>query len=401
MPIRSVVAFLSFITICAAAPVPSGTTFVIRIDASLSSHLSQPGDHVSGILVQTIPSSTAVPLGSRFDGTVVDARRKGHRDDRAMLSIDFDFLAHGDAQIPVSTRVQSVDNARETVDPDGVIRGVRPMKSRPTKLESALMLAAYSHPIALLTYGIAKVVWVNARHRPGINFPSGTELSLVVEEAFEAPATLKSDSILRHTNNEFEPVHERTMLVERQPLRVTTPKAELSDLTNILLAGTEEQIVSVFSGAGWVHAEPLSFRTKTKMFLAMIRRKAYATGPVAPLLLEDRAPDLVFQKQLNTFAMRHHIRIWRMPETLEGAPVWLATATHDISIRFSPWTRIINHKVESDLDVEREKVVADLQFQGRVSSLSYVARPSAPQSLINATGDRLTTDGQIALMVLR
>lgn len=119
------------------------------------------------------------------------------------------------------------------------------------------------------------------------------------------------------------------------------------------------------------------------------------------LLLDGRPPDLVFQKQNNTFAMRHHLRIWRRPGALNGRPVWVCAATHDIGIEFSPEQRNFIHKIDSRIDRERAKVVSDLWFAGSVQGMSLVERPATPHHSRNATGDDLETDARMAVLVLK
>ena len=54
-------------------------------------------------------------------------------------------------------------------------------------------------------------------------------------------------------------------------------------------------------------------------------------SPVSALLMNERPPDLVFQKSLNTFAKRHHVRIWKLAKKYNGREVWVGAATHDIA----------------------------------------------------------------------
>jgi len=121
-------------------------------------------------------------------------------------------------------------------------------------------------------------------------------------------------------------------------------------------------------------------------------------GPVSTLLLEGRPPDLVFQKQNNTFASRHHLRIWHWPETFHGKEVWVCAATHDIGIDFSQRDYTSIHRVDPQIDRERAKVVNDLLFTGKVRALALVERPEAPTSGQNATGDAFKTDGRMAVL---
>ena len=119
------------------------------------------------------------------------------------------------------------------------------------------------------------------------------------------------------------------------------------------------------------------------------------------LLLDEKPPDLVFQKLNNTFAQRHHLRVWKRPDTFAGKPVWVIAATHDTGIEFSEQNRTFIHKIDSQIDRERAKVVNDLLFTGRVVSVALVERPDVPQHSQNATGDVLETDGMMAVLVLQ
>lgn len=54
--------------------------------------------------------------------------------------------------------------------------------------------------------------------------------------------------------------------------------------------------------------------------------------------------------------------------------------------------------IDQYIDNERSKVVNDLEFTGCVEAVQLVPRPWAPQDAYNATGDKLRTDGAIAVL---
>ena len=93
--------------------------------------------------------------------------------------------------------------------------------------------------------------------------------------------------------------------------------------------------------------------------------------------------------------------LWRRPSTVQDRPVWAVAATHDTGINFSEADRTFIHRIDSSIDREREKVVNDLVFTGRVASMLLVDRTGIPQNAQNATGDNLVTDGKIAVLVLQ
>jgi hypothetical protein len=72
-----------------------------------------------------------------------------------------------------------------------------------------------------------------------------------------------------------------------------------------------------------------------------------------------------------------------------------------VGVRISIWNKELTHRVESDIDVERERVVRDLGLAGCVESVHVAPRPEMPAHLANATGDHLHTDGGVAIVELK
>src|SRR5271170_4115903 len=130
----------------------------------------------------------------------------------------------------------------------------------------------------------------------------------------------------------------------------------------------------------------------------MAEMRGYQEAPVSVLLLDGRAPDLVFEKINDTFNARHHVRIWQRPGVFAGKQVWVCSATHDTGISFSEENHTFIHKIDPQIDLERAKVVNDLLLTGMVRGLSLVERPDLPQDMFNATGDPLKSDGSMAVL---
>ena len=168
-----------------------------------------------------------------------------------------------------------------------------------------------------------------------------------------------------------------------------------------MFLGSREQVEAAFIKAGWTTAEELNARSGLETFRAVVENRGYKEAPMSVLLLDGQKPDIVFQKQLNTFAKRHHLRIWKRPDRFQGRAVWVCAATHDIGISFSPENRTFNHDIDSHIDRERAKVVYDLVITGRVNGLALVERPAVPTHTENATGDKIETDGKMAVLLLQ
>jgi hypothetical protein len=111
-------------------------------------------------------------------------------------------------------------------------------------------------------------------------------------------------------------------------------------------------------------------------------------------------PDLVFQKSLDTFAKRHHLRIWKLTQTYNGREVWVGAATHDIATTNSRAGTKWSHRIDPHIDRERDWVESDLLFSGTAEAYVDVDRPKAPKKLENATGDDIVTDGKMSVVWL-
>ena len=108
-------------------------------------------------------------------------------------------------------------------------------------------------------------------------------------------------------------------LVKSEPSRtVAQNPPEPSDITNIMLIGTQQEVQSAFEEAGWFPAAALSRSSKLETARALIEDRGYNEAPMSILYLDGRPPDLALQKQNDTFAMRHHIRIWRTQQMFQG-----------------------------------------------------------------------------------
>jgi hypothetical protein len=189
-------------------------------------------------------------------------------------------------------------------------------------------------------------------------------------------------------------------LVTAAPLRTHTTNGTLSDITNLMFVGSRQQLEAAFDEAGWFEADDLSMRSAAKTIGATIRQSGYSSAPVSTLRINGRPPDLVFQKSLNTFANRHHLRIWKQPTPYEGKDVWIGAATHDIAISNGRAGTKWSHRIDPHIDRERDWIATDLLFVGTAVAYADVDRPAAPTRASNATGDQLLTDGKMSILEL-
>jgi len=189
-------------------------------------------------------------------------------------------------------------------------------------------------------------------------------------------------------------------LVAASPMRTHTPNKTLSDMTNLMFIGSQKEIMAAFGEARWFEADSLNAGSALKAVQATMRQSGYAGAPVSSLLMNERPPDLVFQKSLNTFAKRHHVRIWKLAKQYNGRDVWVGAATHDIATTSSRAKTKWSHRIDPHVDRERDWVETDLLFAGTAEGYVDVERPHAPRQASNATGDDIVTDGKMSVVQL-
>ncbi len=376
-----------------AVELPVGTPLSVRLTTGVSSRASRAGDEVAAVLIAPvqIDGRTVLPAGWTLEGTVREAGEPGGR---AILRLDFSDLVDEDyGESSINARVVAVDNSRESVDDDGRIVGVRPKRRLPSPVAALLMLLAHGHPIGVAAFEVGRLVLRAAEHT-AIDYPPGVELSL----ALAAPLEIAPDSPPE------PPVAADASLAafaRTVPFRTQAPGGHRdADVTNLLLVGSRAQVEDAFVAAGWTPARPMGLGARLRGLLALILKRGDHAAAVSRLDLRGRPPDLVFEKQNDTLAQRHHVRIWH-EEGSPGRTAWVGAATHDVGIAFARRLHAFTHRIDPRIDVERKKIVNDLQLTGEVAATALLDRPRPPEPGVDATGEAIETDGRMALVVLR
>jgi hypothetical protein len=160
------------------------------------------------------------------------------------------------------------------------------------------------------------------------------------------------------------------------------------------------------TAAGWALADDISFTSGWRMVTSVISRRSYDEAPVSPLMLFGRVQDFAYQQEVeDNPSRRHHVRFWRCPEDwmLPGGhrADWLAAATFDRAVGFSLFTLQVTHKIDEDIDIERDHIIATLRAS-RVPTRVVVIRDfSTGYHSRNGGGDTIRTDGDLPVVDLR
>ena len=381
--------------------VPGGTTIEVRLKTKISTQSARAQDPIEAVVIAPVLAGDqfAIPAGAVVRGVVAKTSQSSKADERSVLVLDFREIEINNARRSLAAQLASVDNAREKIDDQGQINGILASETITGQLDTELDKLANKYAGLADVLGAAKKAVLKPSDTD-ITYDAGSELELKLTKPLQlvAPGGPGVAANVDAIPNEPELEH----LVAGEPFQTRAqnpPKP--SDLTNILIIGSEESLRHVFQEAGWSAAAGLNSRAKFETVRALAEDRGYNEAPVSVLLLDGKPPDVVFEKTNNTFAKRHHLRIWRRPATFLGQPVWAVAATHDIGINFSQQDRTFIHRVDSQIDRERAKVVNDLLFTGQIRGVELIDRPNVPQHAQNATGDNLDTDGKVAVLLLR
>jgi LssY C-terminus len=385
------------------ADLAAGQTLSVRLDAPVYSDRSRTGDPIeatvtyplckNGEQVACKEGELIIPPGVKLNGTILFAQKAPNKYSRPRLVLDFSNIVHKNGErSPVYARVLDVDNARETIQNNEILGIVQPHASN--KGTIAMAAVSFANPIAGYTIKGAQAVYGLSIRRE-ILFPAGTDVQLQIvrptivkqKESWAGWKQLPVDKPLEK-------------LAAEAPLRTHNKSETMSDPTNLLCLGTQRQVEAAFGEAGWFKPENLGMKSALKAAQATVRQSGYSNAPVSLLLLEGRPPDLVFQKSLDTFAKRHHLRICQLEKTYNGQEVWIGAATHDVETTKSRAGTKWAHRIDPHVDRERDWVTTDLLFIGTGLAYADVDRPSAPRKLNNATGDEIVTDGKISVVQL-
>ena len=385
------------------ADLTPGQTLSVRLSVPVYSDRSRTGDPVSATVTYPLckngeqmscnPGELLIPPGTSINGTILFAQKAPDKYSRPRLVLDFSNILHKDGgKSPLYARVLDVDNARETVRNNEILGIIQPHASG--KVSIAMAALGASNPIAGYTIKSVQTVYGLSIRRE-ILFPAGTDIQIQIVR----PSMLKQKESWAGWPR--LPVDARLQqLVAAAPLRTHTSNKTPSDPTNLMFLGGRQQLMAAFGEAGWFSPDDLGVKSALKTAQATLRQSGYNSAPVSALLVASRPPDLVFQKSLDTFAKRHHLRIWKLTQTYNGQEVWVGAATHDIATMNSRGGTKWSHRIDPHVDREREWVETDLLFIGTGVAYADVDRPAAPKKLENATGDEIVTDGKMTVVQL-
>ena len=186
------------------------------------------------------------------------------------------------------------------------------------------------------------------------------------------------------------------------PTTTRTSQGIPGDPLNVGLIGGEDDAVHSMLAAGWSPADPITLKSSLRIAESVVFRTPDPNAPVSSLYLFGRRQDLAFEKPVGGDARRrHHVRFWRSADHgREGVPLFIGSATFDVSVGFSHDTGQVTHHIAPDIDAQRDGLIADLAGARRLTRIYQVTGVGATLLGRNGEGDRYVTDGELTVGVL-
>ena len=374
--------------LAATFTVPAGTVFYLRLQTPVSTKTSKEGQTITAVVARavTLQGAVAVPPGAVLKGQLEKCSQPDRPDQRAELLLRFrEIEIPGEGKLNLKAQISGVANARETLLPDGTIVGVLETDTPAALLSGVLAKIGAKSPDLQKQIEKQKIGQVNT----AIEYGQGTDLQLTLSEGLPVRQLFAASGA---------PGLPAALLSSFQNVVATAPQRSISkdnkpgDPINLVFAGSAEAIEQSFRAAGWAEPKVKNGRSILDTARAVINDDGYGPAPVSDLYLYGRKEDLAFEKVLNTFNKRHHLRLWQTPaQTPDGRPIWLGAATHDTGIDIRPG--VVSHATDPDLDDERDQVEADLT--GAVQGVQLIRPPAPLSSGYTATGGAWHTDGRL------
>lgn len=168
----------------------------------------------------------------------------------------------------------------------------------------------------------------------------------------------------------------------------------------IIIAKSDQEIIDLFKKAKWQLADRINILSTYKMSKAVLFKESYSQAPITPDFWNSEVNSFGFQKETaeNSLTKRHHVRFWKTAYTTDnGKNIYVGTASFDNGIKWG--ITVVTHKIDPDIDTEREFLFKDLKSTNMISKIQkeqFVNRRLGR----NFNGDLFFTDGQAYILYI-
>jgi LssY C-terminus len=189
-------------------------------------------------------------------------------------------------------------------------------------------------------------------------------------------------------------------LFAKIPRRVNDKQGNPGDMINFLVLGSQTAMENVFTAAGWVKVDPDIKGTILHGILESISKESYLTMPMSQLYLFGRPQDYgwAHAEPISVVKTRNHLRIWKAPFEVNGETLWVGAATHDTGFERDQRNNGITHKIDPDIDLERNYVEITLESTGLATEICHFLPQNPVKEAKTATGGGFHSNGKVLVL---
>ncbi len=191
-------------------------------------------------------------------------------------------------------------------------------------------------------------------------------------------------------------------LFSKIPRRVADKEGNAGDMVNFLILGSEDAMQRVFTNAGWVKVDADVKATVLHGIIESLSKESYLTMPMSQLYLFGRPQDYgwAHAEPISVVRSRNHLRTWKAPFQVNGETLWVGAATHDIGFERDERNNGVTHKIDPDIDLERDYVEKTLSSTGLVTEITHFLPERPMKEAKTATGGTFHSNGQLLILKL-
>jgi hypothetical protein len=348
--------------------IPDRTPIKLRLEKNISSAHAHVGDGLDFVVVRDVnlDGFTVIHAGSTAQGSITGVKHK--------------------RWLGIGGRVSLKLNSVELVNGDRV--GVRASKEVKGGSRTKLMVAGMivtslvflpATPVFLLTRGHDSTV------------VKGTEITAQTDGA--TPVRLAGLPRSRESASGLDE------MMDYLPARIFDGEGREGDMLNLVFVARQEDLQETFERAGWVKTD----ERKSAVVWHLMRHGTSDTQlPMSNFYLFGRQQDYSYAlpDPGAIVSRRHHLRIWKTDYTLDGTPIWAGAATHDVAIEIAKRGHLLNHRIDPEVDAERDFIGANLTDTSAVSRREYLHCVDPVFQAQTASGERYHSDSRILLLDL-
>jgi len=169
-------------------------------------------------------------------------------------------------------------------------------------------------------------------------------------------------------------------------------------LSFVIIAKNDSQLINIFGQAGWALADNVGIFSVYRTAKDAIFKRSYSQAPMTPYFWNFEVHEFGFEKETNSnnVRSRHHARFWKTKYLTEnGENIYVGIASFDKSMKWG-----ITHRINPDIDTEREYLFNDLKKTDRIAKTEKQQFIN-PKLGSNFSGDLFFTDGKLYLLFFK